>query len=147
MLSNTAEYALRAVLHVAEAAAEGESLPVGVVSEALGIPKNYLSKILHELARAGVLASTRGKHGGFRLAQSPSRITLFDVVSCFDEIGATRRCLLGRPKCNDENPCVVHDRWKDVAQEVATFFRHTSLAEVVSEGVTVPAFAGGKELA
>lgn len=147
MLSNTAEYALRAVLYVAEAAGEEESLPVGAVAEALRIPRNYLSKILHELARAGVLASTRGKHGGFRLGRSPGSITLFDVVSCFDEIGATRRCLLGRPQCNDRNPCVVHDRWKDVAQGVASFFRHTTLSEVISEGGTVPALAGGKESA
>jgi len=147
VLSNTAEYALRAVLHVAENAHETESLPVVTVAKALGIPKNYLSKILHELARAGVLASTRGKHGGFRLGRAPSRITLFDVVSCFDEIGATRRCLLGRPQCNDRHPCVVHDRWKDVAQEVASFFRHTTLTEVISEGATVPALAGGRESA
>lgn len=147
MLSNTAEYALRAVLHVAENTNAREPLAVGAIAAALGIPRNYLSKILHELARSGVLTSSRGKHGGFRLGRPADRITLFEVVSRFDDISATRRCLLGRPQCNDRNPCVVHERWKDVAQGVASFFRQTTLAEVPSEGLQVPAFAGGEESA
>ena len=67
VLSQTAEYALRAVLTIAE---EPGGQPVGAyrLADALGIPQNYLSKTLHQLARAGILDSTRGKLGGFRLA-------------------------------------------------------------------------------
>ncbi len=68
MLSQTAEYALRTVLYLA--ARQGDGLfRVSEIAEELGIPQNYLSKTLHILARAGVLHSSRGKHGGFRLAK------------------------------------------------------------------------------
>ena len=68
MLSSTAEYALRAVLYVAQHAAGGP-VRVSEIASALKLPQNYLSKILHELTKSGILVSTRGKHGGFQLAR------------------------------------------------------------------------------
>ena len=67
ILSKSAKYALRATLCLAEC--EGERpMPVDEIAERLDVPRNYLSKILHILARTGTLDSTRGPGGGFRLA-------------------------------------------------------------------------------
>jgi Rrf2 family protein len=134
MLSQTAEYALRAVLYVAQ---HGDRLvQVGEMAEVLRIPRNYLSKIVHALARARVLESTRGKAGGFRLASVPDRLYVVDVVAPFDRLGEARHCLLGRPQCNDRTACAAHTRWKDVAERVAAFFRETTVAELM-EGAVV----------
>jgi Rrf2 family protein len=136
MLSHTAEYALRAVLYVAQ---HGDRLvQAGEMAQALRIPRNYLSKIVHALAREGVLESTRGKSGGFRLAQAPNRLYVVQVVSPFDRLGDVRRCLLGRPQCSDRTACAAHTRWKEVAERVAEFFRETTVAELL-EGAVVPA--------
>ncbi len=137
MLSQTAEYALRAVLYLAERADDG-TVRVGEMAQALRIPRNYLSKILHRLARAGVLASTRGKTGGFRLAVAADRLRLSEIVAPFDRVDERRRCLLGRPQCSDRTACAAHSRWKDVADTVATFFRETTVAELLSDAA-VPA--------
>jgi Rrf2 family protein len=134
MLSQTAEYALRAVLYVAQ---HGDRLvQVGEMAQVLRIPRNYLSKIVHALARARVLESTRGKAGGFRLASAPDRLYVVDVVAPFDRLGEVRHCLLGRPQCNDRTACAAHTRWKDVAERVAAFFRETTVAELM-EGAVV----------
>lgn len=130
MLSQTAEYALRAVLYLAERADDG-TVRVGEMAQALRIPHNYLSKILHRLARAGVLASTRGKTGGFQLAVPADRLRLYEIVAPFDRIDERRRCLMGRPQCNDSTACAAHSRWKHVADTVATFFRETSIADLL----------------
>lgn len=130
MLSQTAEYALRAVLYLAERADDG-TVRVGEMAQALGIPHNYLSKILHRLARAGVLASTRGKAGGFQLAVPADRLRLYEIVAPFDRIDERRRCLLGRPRCSDSTACAAHSRWKQVADTVASFFRETSVADLL----------------
>lgn len=137
MLSQTAEYALRAVLYLAERAGV-RTVRVGEMAEALGIPRNYLSKILHLLARAGVLASTRGKTGGFQLAVPAERLRLHEIIAPFDRIDERRRCLLGRPQCSDRTACLAHTRWKEVADTVATFFRETTVADLL-RGATVPA--------
>ena len=73
MLSQTAEYALRAVLYVAEHG-DDRLVQVSEMARVLRIPRNYLSKIVHALVREGVLHSTRGKSGGFRLAVAPDRL-------------------------------------------------------------------------
>lgn len=137
MLSQTADYALRAVLYIAERG-DQEPVRVGEMAQALRIPQNYLSKILHRLARVGVLASTRGKTGGFQLAVPAERLRLQAVIGPFDRIEQRRRCLLGRAECSDRAACAAHARWKQVADTVATFFRDTTVSDI-SRGAAVPA--------
>jgi Rrf2 family protein len=135
LLSNTAQYALRAMIHLGQHEGEGP-IRVDDIAERLDVPRNYLSKILHALVKEGLVASLRGPHGGFRLARESREITLYDVVSPFDDIEARRTCLLGRQECSDVFPCVVHEHWKNTATHVARFFRETSLANVVQDAET-----------
>lgn len=130
MLSGTAEYALRAVVYLAGRPRK-ERVRATQLADAIDVPPNYLSKILHELVRAGVLESTRGKLGGFRLARDPQELSLLQVVAVFDPITQWRRCLLGRPECSDRHPCPVHHRWKATAEEIARFFHETTLAALL----------------
>lgn len=130
MLSGTAEYALRAVLYLAEDRGD-RAVQVGEIATALAAPQNYLSKILHQLTRNGVLESSRGKHGGFRLAVPPSELSLLTVVNHFDHVAGGRTCLLGRNECSDHSACAVHWRWKDVSERLAVFFRQTTVADLL----------------
>lgn len=137
VLSSTAEYALKSVIYLAAHATE-HPVRVGEVAGALGIPRNYLAKILHELGRGGVLVSSRGKHGGFQLAGDPRQLSLLDVVRQFDSIAEQRACLLGRGLCSDRNACAAHWRWKSVSEQIATFFRGTTVADLMAS-TPVPA--------
>jgi Rrf2 family protein len=130
MLSQTAEYALRTVLYLADRT-DGPLVGADELASALGVPRNYLSKTLHRLTRERILDSARGKGGGFRLAVDPKRLTLLQVVEPFDPISGERRCLLGRPACDDRNPCPAHHRWKAVSKQVADFFRGTTVAALI----------------
>jgi Rrf2 family iron-sulfur cluster assembly transcriptional regulator len=130
VLSQTSEYALRAVLYLADRATDQPS-SVDDIAEALGAPRNYLSKILHRLAQDGVLVSARGKGGGFRLGCDPDRLTLADVLAPFDPDTGERRCLLGRPQCSDRNPCPAHHQWKSVSERVSAFFRERTVGELI----------------
>jgi len=128
-LNSTAQNALRAVLFIAETEGDG---PVRVddIAGALESPRNYLSKTLHNLARAGVLTSMRGRNGGFRLADAPSDLVLARVISPFLPAGG-RRCLMGRPHCGSSAPCLMHDRWTHVASHVEDFFEKTTIADLL----------------
>jgi Rrf2 family iron-sulfur cluster assembly transcriptional regulator len=131
MLSQTAEYALRTVLYLADRD-DDRLIGADELADVLGVPRNYLSKTLHRLTRERILASARGKGGGFRLAMDPRRLTLLQVVEPFDAISAERRCLLGRPACDDRHPCPAHHRWKAVSTQLADFFRKTTVAELIA---------------
>lgn len=139
MLSSTAGYALQAVLYVARHETEGP-VRVGDAAAALGLPQNYLAKVLHQLARSGLLLSTRGKRGGFRLAKTADHIALHAVVSRFDAISTRRTCLLGRHECSDRHPCPAHPRWRAIAEETARFFRETTVGQLLDgHDAVVPA--------
>ena len=133
MLSQTAEYALRAVVLLAEQT-PGTPARVGELAKTLDIPQNYLSKTLHLLALTGVLRSARGKGGGFMLARPASDITLFDIVDPFDRLGARPTCLMGQGECSEAHACAAHATWKAVSQQVQAFFLHTTLADLSKKG-------------
>ena len=136
MLSQTAEYALRAVLYLAEHGGEApEPMRVDEIAGDLGIPANYLSKTLQTLVKERVLRSTRGPRGGFCLARAPEAITLYDVIAPYGDLDADRKCLLGRPECSDRNPCPAHHAWKQTSDQLAAFFRTTKVADVRRGGV------------
>lgn len=143
MLSQTAEYALRAVLTIA-AEPSGAAVGASRIATVLRIPSNYLSKTLHQLARAKVLESTRGKLGGFRLARPPERIPLIDIVAPFDDVTGRRTCLMGRPVCSDTTACAAHARWKQVAELSAAFFRETTVADLLHEREALGGKPGGR---
>ncbi len=133
MLSGTAEYALRATLYIAQHGDADGLVRSDRVAEAIGIPRNYLSKILHALARAGILTSTRGPLGGFGLAEHPDRLPIYRIVEPFEALETGRSCILGRSECNDRNPCPAHERWKGISEEVSRFFRGTTVGDLLRE--------------
>lgn len=133
MLSQTAEYALRTILFIAQRSKEAGPVQTEAIAEALDIPRNYLSKILHRLAQEGVLKSTRGRGGGFVLSRPADQMPLVDVVGLFDQIAPGRQCLLGRPVCSDATACDAHASWKEVSERVAHFFRETTVGDLLGE--------------
>lgn len=144
-LSSTTQYALRAVLYVAEHGSN-DPVPVDVIAADLRVPRNYLSKTLHALAQAGVLTSGRGPRGGFRLARPPRELTLGDVAAPFDELGE-RKCILGRATCGWKNPCSAHPRWEAISRAQQDFFRHTTIADLLGEIAGQPAMAPSHDIA
>ncbi len=130
MLSGTAEYALRAVVHLARQP-PGATVRADDLAQAVDVPRNYLGKVLHELVRGGVLRSSRGKRGGFQLAIAPDALSLLEIVSLFDRLDGQRRCLLGRAECSDLAPCPMHHRWKATSDQIARFFKETTIGDVI----------------
>ena len=128
-ISGTSQYAIRAVVYIAT---NGVDAPVRVapMAAALKMPRNYLSKTLHLLVRAGVLRSMRGPQGGFQLAVAAPRLTLARVTAPFDEAGA-RHCILGRPQCGGQHPCAAHQHWTSLSESLQDFFRTTTIADLV----------------
>ena len=144
-ISGTTQNALRAVLYVAEHGTD-EPVRVDAIAAALNLPRNYLSKTLHSLARAGVLRSGRGPRGGFQLAAPPGEISLARVAAPFDDLGA-RNCLLGRASCGWKNPCSVHPRWEAVSSSLQSFFRDTTIADLLGDIAQRPSMAPGNDRA
>lgn len=137
MLNQSAEYAVRVVVRLA-AADEGQWTQAAELAKDLDLPANYLSKLMHQLAAAGVLRSRRGRGGGFQLGRSADELTLATVVAPFDPPARYRECLLGGRYCSEATACEAHFTWKPIANQVFTFLNETTVAQLASRAVPRP---------
>ncbi len=130
MFSQTTEYALRVMVHLA--GIDQGSPTIAQISIATKTPPGYLAKILRSLARADLIRSQRGLHGGSVLARPGDRITVFDVVQAVDPIRRINTCPL-EIESHGVNLCPLHRRLDDAIGSVERAFRATTLAEIVAE--------------
>lgn len=128
MLSRTGEYALRAVVHLARHP-DDWPIPGNRIAAATGVPAKYLSKILGDLVRNGVLSATPGKRGGFRMLRLPEETRLIDVLEPFEQF-EKRRCPFHHTDCGDNNPCRMHDQWRRIEAAEREFLETKSVADV-----------------
>ena len=101
---------MQAVLYLA-AQERGALVSAEDISKVLKIPREFISKILQSLRESGLISSSKGKLGGFKLAKEPSRIKLIDVVAAIDGLEMFDSCVLGFPECSPTHPCPVHNTW------------------------------------
>ncbi|MEJ2368467.1 MAG: Rrf2 family transcriptional regulator [Acidobacteriota bacterium] len=139
MISVTCQYALRALIKLAERG-PGESALGAELAEAAGVPRNYLSKILHALKRVGIISTARGTGGGYWLTRKPEDIRLIEVVTVFDGPQSATGCLLESTgkDCSDESPCSAHAEWKAVRERYYHFLVGTSLAAITHKAAGKP---------
>jgi Rrf2 family transcriptional regulator, nitric oxide-sensitive transcriptional repressor len=130
MISQTVEYALRAVVFLAGQSPSART--TDQIATATRVPKAYLSKVLQGLVRAGVVHSQRGLGGGMALVKAPSDLTILEVVNAVEPIGRIRQCPLGL-KSHGLSLCPLHRRLDDALASVEEAFRNTTLAEVLAE--------------
>ncbi|MBW4523034.1 MAG: Rrf2 family transcriptional regulator [Scytolyngbya sp. HA4215-MV1] len=87
-LSCKSEYALLALLELADRYRSGEPLQIRQIAAQQNIPDRYLEQLLAMMRRGGLVRSQRGAKGGYILAREPWKITLFDVVTCLEGLDA-----------------------------------------------------------
>jgi Rrf2 family iron-sulfur cluster assembly transcriptional regulator len=137
MLSSTSDYALRAILVLAQAT-DGRPQRADRIARATGAPANYLAKTLNALAKAGLVTSTRGPFGGFVLAIPAAELSLARIVDCFDEPRPQTRCLLGNAPCDQRHPCVAHQRWTAIKAARRAALADTTVADLLGASTASP---------
>jgi Rrf2 family protein len=139
MISQTAEYALRAVVFLASQKDRPQT--VQQVAEVTRVPAGYLAKVMQGLSRARLVRSQRGLHGGFTLAVPAAELTVWDVVEAVDPIRRIRSCPLGLP--GHMTLCPLHRRLDDALALVEKALKESTIAELLREpspkkGIPVP---------
>lgn len=130
MLSQTVEYALRAVAYLG--AQESAASTTAQIAKVTRVPKPYLSKVLQNLARAGIVRSQRGIGGGVKLAKPAAQLTILEVVNAVEPIGRIKKCPLGLA-AHGIRLCPLHKRLDSALAMVEDAFRNSTLAEVLAE--------------
>src|SRR5215207_3428992 len=130
MFSQTVEYALRAVVHLADRAPASRT--TDQIAAATRVPRWYLSKVLQSLSHGGIAQSQRGVGGGMALVKPPTELTILEVVNAVEPIRRITTCPLGLA-AHGVRLCPLHRRVDDALALVESAFGSTTLAEVVAD--------------
>jgi Rrf2 family protein len=136
MISHKAKYALRALVALAQA--EGDSLVISEIARRQRIPKKFLEQILLELKHEGIVASRRGKVGGYMLLRRPEQVTYGDILRLVDGPIAPLPCLSRTAyqrcaDCSGEESCEVRRVFARVAEASRAVLDRTTLADSIAE--------------
>lgn len=128
MFSQTTEYALRAMVHLA--ASVGRPQTVQQIALSTQVPQGYLSKVLQSLSRAGLIRSQRGLGGGFSLARPAAEIDIYAIVERVDPLQRIHSCPLGLA-AHAHQLCPLHKKLDQAMALVENALRETRLAELI----------------
>ena len=130
MISQTAEYALRAAVFLSMNSSR--SFTTERIAAATRVPAGYLSKVLQALSRAGLVRSRRGLKGGFAIARPAAQLSVLEIVNAVDPIRRIDSCPL-ELAAHGVNLCPLHHRLDEAIAMVERAFAGTSLAELIAE--------------
>ena len=129
-VSQTAEYALRAVVWLAQN--PGSPQTTQQLAEGTRVSVSYLPKVLQPLGRAGILTSQRGIKGGYTLERDPTDLTVLEVINCVDPIQRIKRCPL-KFAGHAGALCPLHQMLDDAIGDVERRFSEFSIAGLLRE--------------
>ena len=128
-LTTKGRYAVTAMLDLALHATDSP-VPLAEISQRQGISLSYLEQLFSRLRREGLVDSSRGPGGGYRLARAASETTVVDVINAINENVNVTRCG-GRGDCQDGDPCLTHELWCDLSDQIHNFLAGIDLQQLV----------------
>ena len=131
-LTRAADYAVRVMSHMA-------GLPPGTrtsrtdLATAAGCPDQFLSKVLQDLTRAGLVVSHRGNTGGFELPAKQLGATVLEVVEAVEGPVRLNICLAHEHACERQQWCPAHTMWARAQEALVGVLRATSIADLAKQ--------------
>jgi Rrf2 family protein len=129
-LTRAADYAVRVMIHMANTEAGRSSL--GALADAADVSPAFLSKVLQRLVRSGLVASYRGKKGGFELLDRGRTASLFEILQALDGVPELNICLLDGG-CNRTATCAAHGVWEEAQSRLREVLSAATLEKLVCE--------------
>ncbi|MDR6545111.1 Rrf2 family protein [Chryseobacterium rhizosphaerae] len=114
MFSKTCEYALRALIYIAQQSKNGSRVGIKDIAKSISSPEHFIAKILQDLSRKGFVQSAKGPNGGFYMDQQNLNNTIADIVREIDGDKLFSGCGLGLEQCSETHPCPLHDQFKSI---------------------------------
>ena len=126
-LSKTSKYAIKLLTYMATQ--DGEMFKSKELCEELDIPYKYLSAIITNLSKSGIIHSSKGRNGGITFTKKLDEITLKDIID-ITESTDIHQCIMGFGACQEHEKCLLHDTWKEPKESVVNDFLSQTLQDI-----------------
>ena len=129
VFSKTCEYAIRAVIFIAQKSENGAKIGIKDIAAGIDSPLHFIAKILQELSKRGIIESTKGPNGGFYIDKAAQKKTLADVVRAIDGDNIFNSCGLGLKNCSETKPCPLHNEFKIIRSKIQTTLNSATIGD------------------
>jgi Rrf2 family protein len=133
MFSRTCEYAMRAMIFIAQNSKQGNKIGVKTVAAGIDSPEHFIAKILQDLSKKGLLQSNKGPNGGFYLETESLNCSLADIVRAVDGDKFFTGCGLGLKQCSENSPCPLHNEFKKIREDTLSMLENARLDTLVNQ--------------
>jgi|SRR5579859_4923267 len=133
MFSKACEYAIRAVLFIAQKSRDGAKVGVREIAKGIDSPEHFIAKILQDLSRKGVVQSQKGPSGGFYLDERSLKTPIADIVRIVDGDEIFTGCALGLKQCSEAKPCPLHQEFKKIRDDLSQLLGTATVGEFSSQ--------------
>lgn len=131
MFSKACEYGIRASVFISQQSLKGKRVNLNEISYGIDSPTAFTAKILQQLSRNSIIQSIKGNSGGFEIQTSDMKtVKLSAIVSAIDGDQIYSGCGLGLKECDESKPCPLHDKFKDIRNDLKHMLEHTSLHDL-----------------
>lgn len=131
MFSKTCEYAIRALIYIAQQTQDGSRVGVKNIAKGIDSPEYFIAKILQDLSRKGFVQSAKGPTGGFFLTEENLETPLSKIVKEIDGDKLFTACALGLKECSEEKPCPLHYKFKFVKESYVQLMEESKICDLV----------------
>ncbi len=129
MFSKSCEYAIKAMIFVAQKSKEEARVGVKEIAKGINAPEHFIAKILQELGRKNLVQSIKGPNGGFFLEKTHLKTSLSDIVKAIDGDKIYNDCVLGLKACSQKNPCPVHNEYKEIKKNLIAMIEKNTIGD------------------
>lgn len=134
MFSKSTEYALRAVIYIAQKGSEEKKLGLDEISKAIDSPASFTAKILQQLTKDNkIVSSVRGPNGGFYITNKAKKLPVRAVLEAMEEDEVLEKCVLGLAVCSETKPCPMHSEYKVIKQQLIQLFSKKTIQQLAEE--------------
>lgn len=127
--SKTCEYAIRAVIFIAQKSEGGRKVGIKEVAAGIDSPEHFIAKILQDLSKRELIQSSKGPNGGFYVDSSARSNTLADIVRAIDGEKIFKGCGLGLKSCSETKPCPLHNDFKEIRNKMHLTLKSATIGE------------------
>lgn len=129
MFSKSCEYAIKAMIFVAQKSKDEDRVGVKEIATGIDAPEHFIAKILQDLGKKKLIHSVKGPNGGFYMDSLNLKSSISDIVKAIDGDSLYKDCVIGLKACSEKNPCPVHFEYKEIKKNLISMLEENTIAD------------------
>ena len=129
MFSKSCEYAIKAMIFVAQKSKDEDRVGVKEIAKGIDAPEYFIAKILQDLGKKKLIHSVKGPNGGFYMDSLNLKSSISDIVKAIDGDSLYKDCVIGLKACSEKNPCPVHFEYKEIKKNLISMLEENTIAD------------------